>query len=133
MEIRGKVLSKGDVVARTDKFKVQEFFLDCSTYDQYTGEKRENIIKLQVINGNIEKFSSVVVGMEVKIHFQINGRFFEWQDKEMHSQNLTAYAWEEVKYNYVPKTPVVPVSSPEDKKDTGKESTTDENLDDLPF
>ena len=133
MEIRGKVLSKGDVVARTDKFKVQEFFLDCSTYDQYTGEKRENIIKLQVINGNIEKFSSVVVGMEVKIHFQINGRFFEWQDKEMHSQNLTAYSWEEVKYNYVPKTPIVPVSSPEDKKDTGKESTTDENLDDLPF
>lgn len=133
MEIRGKVLSKGDVVARTDKFKVQEFFLDCSTYDQYTGEKRENIIKLQVINGNIEKFSSVVVGMEVKIHFQINGRFFEWQDKEMHSQNLTAYYWEEVKYNYVPKTPIVPVSSPEDKKDTGKESTTDENLDDLPF
>lgn len=133
MEIRGKVLSKGDVVARTDKFKVQEFFLDCSTYDQYTGEKRENIIKLQVINGNIEKFSSVVVGMEVKIHFQINGRFFEWQDKEMHSQNLTAYSWEEVKYNYVPKTPVVPVSSPEDKKDTEKESTTDENLDDLPF
>lgn len=130
MEIRGKVLSKGDVVARTDKFKVQEFFLDCSTYDQYTGEKRENIIKLQVINGNIEKFSSVVVGMEVKIHFQINGRFFEWQDKEMHSQNLTAYSWEEVKYNYVPKTPIVPVSSPEDKKDTGKESTTDENLDD---
>jgi hypothetical protein len=133
MEIRGKVLSKGDVVARTDKFKVQEFFLDCSTYDQYTGEKRENIIKLQVINGNIEKFSSVTVGMEVKIHFQINGRFFEWQDKEMHSQNLTAYSWEEVKYNYVPKTPVVPVSSPEDKKDTEKESTTDENFDDLPF
>lgn len=133
MEIRGKVLSKGDVVARTDKFKVQEFFLDCSTFNQYTGEKRENIIKLQVINGNIEKFSSVTVGMEVKIHFQINGRFFEWQDKEMHSQNLTAYSWEEVKYNYVPKTPVVPVSSPEDKKDTGKESTTDENFDDLPF
>lgn len=133
MEIRGKVLSKGDVVARTDKFKVQEFFLDCSIFDQYTGEKRENIIKLQVINGNIEKFSSVTVGMEVKIHFQINGRFFEWQDKEMHSQNLTAYSWEEVKYNYVPKTPVVPVSSPEDKKDTGKESTTDENFDDLPF
>lgn len=133
MEIRGKVLSKGDVVARTEKFKVQEFFLDCSIFDQYTGEKRENIIKLQVINGNIEKFSSVVVGMEVKIHFQINGRFFEWQDKEMHSQNLTAYSWEEVKYNYVPKTPIVPVSSPEDKKDTGKESTTDENFDDLPF
>lgn len=133
MEIRGKVLSKGDVVARTDKFKVQEFFLDCSTFNQYTCEKRENIIKLQVINGNIEKFSSVTVGMEVKIHFQINGRFFEWQDKEMHSQNLTAYSWEEVKYNYVPKTPVVPVSSPEDKKDTGKESTTDENFDDLPF
>ena len=133
MEIRGKVLSKGDVVARTDKFKVQEFYLDCSTFDQYTGEKRENIIKLQVINGNIEKFSSVVVGMEVKIHFQINGRFFEWQDKEMHSQNLNAYSWEEVKYNYVPKTPVTPVSSREDKKDTEKESTTDENFDDLPF
>ncbi|WP_404812042.1 DUF3127 domain-containing protein [Capnocytophaga canimorsus] len=104
MDIRGKLLKKSAIEQKTETFKVQEFYLDCSTFDQYTGEKRENLLRFQVTNAKIDKFQSVPVGAIVKVSFGIRGRFFDGMDKEtgqtkkMHGQNLDAYAFEVIEY-----------------------------------
>ncbi|GIZ15533.1 DUF3127 domain-containing protein [Capnocytophaga catalasegens] len=100
MEIRGKLLKKSDIQQKTDSFRVQEFYLDCSTFDQYTGERRENILKFQVTNSSIDKLQPFNAGDILKVSFGINGRFFEFEDKETkqtkksHAQNLNAYSFE---------------------------------------
>lgn len=74
--------------------------MDNSTFDQFTGEKRENFLKFQVTNKNIEKLQNIPVGAIIKVTFGIRGRFFDGTDREtgatkkMHGQNLDAYGFE---------------------------------------
>lgn len=108
MEIRGKLLKKSDIQQKTDSFRVQEFYLDCSTFDQYTGDKWENILKFQVTNSSIDKLQPFNAGDILKVSFGINGRFFEYEDKETkqtkksHAQNLNAYGFELIPTKNVP-------------------------------
>lgn len=96
MEIQGTLLKKSLIQEKTEKFKIQEFYLDCSRFDQYTGDKYENIIKFQVVNNNIEKLHPIKEGDIIKVYYVINGRFFEHNGERKHAQNLTAYNFENV-------------------------------------
>lgn len=112
MEIRGKLLKKSDIKQKTDGFRLQEFYLDCSTFNQYTGDKRENILKFQVTNSSIDKLQPFNAGDILKVTFGIKGRFFEFEDKETkqtkksHAQNLDAYGFELIQTKNVPNAEV---------------------------
>lgn len=128
MDITGVLLKKSEVQEKTEKFKIQEFYLDCTRYDQYTGERYENIIKFQVTNANIEKLQAVQEGYIVKVSFFPTGRFFDYQGEKKHAQNLNAYQVDFIN------RPESPTTKQEQIQATMQVYNTQENeTDDLPF
>ncbi|MRN00201.1 DUF3127 domain-containing protein [Riemerella anatipestifer] len=96
MEITGKLLKKSDIRQPSETFTVQEFYLDCSRYDQITGQKRENVLKFQVTGSKIDTvLSKVNNGDLVNVFFNVKGRFWEKETegeiKKGHSQSLDAW------------------------------------------
>lgn len=72
----GKILSIGKAVnvSKTSEFLKREIVLDCSRYDRYSGEKRENYVKLSFTQKNCEKLDAFKEGDMVEVSFAINGR-----------------------------------------------------------
>lgn len=79
MEIRGAILAINPVREISEKFKVQEIYLDTSNYNNMTGEKYENAACVQINNGKID-VSSFKRGDMVTAKVYLNGRFFERND-----------------------------------------------------
>ena len=97
MEIIGSIFAIEEKQVKTDKFTVQEFILDAGTFDQYTGEKRENYLKLQCSNNRIEELEKLKIHDRVKVFFHPRGRFFKDKEgKDGHAQNLDAYKFEKL-------------------------------------
>lgn len=120
MYLIGTILKRGEITSKTETFKVQQFYLDSSIYDQFTGEKRENYLKFQLINSNIEALKHFRDGERVKVHFNLKGRFFEHEGEKKHAQDITAWKIERVTQNGA-------LTIPEEVK------TIDMEKDDLPF
>ena len=59
MEQTGIFLKAGEVKTFDSGFKVQEFYLDCRTYNQFTGEPIENLLKFQVSGEKISLLNGV--------------------------------------------------------------------------
>lgn len=91
MDITGMLLKKSEVKNLTENFSVQEFYLDTSTYHPYTGEKFDNIIKLQVSNNKIASLMPIQPGQRIKVSFSPRGRFYEKDGEKRHIQNLDAW------------------------------------------
>lgn len=53
MEVIGTFLKASEIKTFESGYQVQEFYLDYSKFDQYTGEKRENILRFQLNGDNI--------------------------------------------------------------------------------
>lgn len=97
MELVGKIYAKEAKQQKTENFAVQEFVIDSSFFDRETGEKRENFIRFQCTNRNIDELEKVAIGDKVRVSFGINGRYYENEAKEMkHAQNLNAYKFEKM-------------------------------------
>lgn len=79
MEIRGAILDIGPVREISEKFSVQEIYLDTSNYNNMTGEKYENAACVQINNGKVD-VSSFKRGDMVTVKYYLNGRFFERKD-----------------------------------------------------
>ena len=74
MEIIGTIHSIQELKTFDSGFMVQEFYLNISKSNQYTGEKYENYAKFQVVNQKI-KLELFNLGDVVRVYFGINGRF----------------------------------------------------------
>lgn len=72
-------------------FHVMDFMFDCSDYDRYTGEKRENIVKLQASNSFIDQILAIPEGTRVKISFAVRGKRYEKDGEQRHFQALSAF------------------------------------------
>lgn len=98
MDITGKLLKTSEIKTFDNGFQVQEFYLDCTLFNQYTGEPRENIVKFQIKGNNIEYLDLVKVDDRVKVYFTISGRFYDKKDGtgKIHIQNLDAYKVEKL-------------------------------------
>lgn len=97
MEITGRLVSKGEVKVFDSGFMLEEFYVDATRYNQQTGEKYSNHIKMQNANEKLD-LTQVKIGDLVKIDFSINGRFYVNGDQEnRHSQNINAYKIEVLK------------------------------------
>lgn len=79
MEITGKLLQKNEVRKITETFSVQEIIADCGYMNQMQ-EWKENIIKFQISNANIEEISKVPDDSVLKFYFFPKGRWFDKKD-----------------------------------------------------
>jgi hypothetical protein len=79
MKVRGAILAVKEPKQITETFKVEEFYLDNSNYNQMTGEKYANYIMLQNNNDKID-LAGYKPGDVVDVEFFINGRLFDRRD-----------------------------------------------------
>lgn len=94
MEITGKIKTIGNIKEFDNNFRVQEIILDITQYNQTTGEKYENYIKVQVSKSKpFETLGNCKVDDIIKVDFNINGRFFVKKDtgEEIFMQNLDCW------------------------------------------
>lgn len=96
MEIQGTIIERTEVQHKTQTFSLQEFFLDCSTYNQQTGERWENVLKFQVTNDKMNLLAQFQNGQRVKVRFNIQGSFFEHEGQRKHAQRLTVFGIEAI-------------------------------------
>ena len=90
MKVRGALLAIKPAKQITERFKLQEFYLDCSNYNQMTGEKYDNYCKLQIVNEKVS-LQGLTVGQDVDVEFFLNGRFYtNSQGKSGFMQHLNA-------------------------------------------
>ena len=62
-------------VSRTSKeFLKRELVLDCSRYDEYSGEKRENFVALSFTQKRCEELEGYQAGELVEVSFVLSGR-----------------------------------------------------------
>ena len=110
MDIIGKIYSREAAEQKTETFRVQEFLLDASYFDNYNQTNRENFLKMQVKNANIDKLAAIPNGSRVKVFFTIEGRFYDKEDgTKGHAQNLSAFNFEVIKLaENKPATPAAP-------------------------
>ncbi len=79
MKIRGAIAKIKEARQISDKFKLQEIWLDSSNYNQMTGEKYENHTLVQVNNDKVD-LTGLKRGDVVDVECHLNGRFFDKQD-----------------------------------------------------
>ncbi len=96
MELIGVIHTLGEEQKFSETFEMQLVYLDCSTYEQGTGRKFENILKIQFVNAKIDLLKGFQVGERVKVSFNIQGRFREVDGKTYHNQNLNAWKIEKL-------------------------------------
>lgn len=146
MEITGKLYSVENAKTFDSGHMVQEFYLDCTHYDPFTGEKKDNFIKFQNWNEKIN-FNNILPNDNIKVSFGIKGSWYIGRDGNNYfSQNLNAYKVEKVVplVGGVPKpqaasqqtTPPTPaIVYPETPPQVAVPPTSSENEedDDLPF
>lgn len=99
MEITGRLAAKGDVREFESGFTIEEFFLDATRFNQTTGEKYSNFIKLQNANEKLD-LTPLEIGDQVKVSFGVKGRFYaDAEQQQRHAQNLDAFKIELLKKN----------------------------------
>ena len=109
MDIIGNIYSREAVEQKTETFRVQEFMLDASYFDNYNQTQRENFIRMQVKNTYIDKLAKIPDGSRVKVFFTIEGRFYDKEDgTKGHAQNLSAFNFEVIKLAETKPAPPAP-------------------------
>ena len=92
MNVKGALLKTMPVRQISETFKIQEFYLDTSSYNNMTGDKYANIVKMQIVNDKVD-ISDFKIGQVLDVGFYINGRQFDKKDGsgKGFSQNITAH------------------------------------------
>lgn len=95
---------------------MQSIVLDCTIYDQYTGEPRSNFPKFE-FNGDsgLAEIAKVAVGDIVVVSFVLKGRFYTNRaGDEAHVTNARGYKLEMVEQKNTPAqvSPVAPIPAP---------------------
>src|SRR5690554_3424525 len=97
MKIRGALVAVKQPRQISDTFKVQEFYLDLSRYNEVNGEKYINHALLQVTNDKVN-LEALEIGDLVDVEFSIRGRFYDRKiGGKGFMQNATAFRIEKVK------------------------------------
>ena len=73
------------------QFVKRELILDASTYDRYTGQKRENYVNMEFVQNNCTKLDQFQVGDLVTVSFVLVGRKHEKDGNVRYFTNVTGY------------------------------------------
>lgn len=80
MDITGKFKKASEIKTFESGYQVQEFYVDCSRYNSFTGELIENLLKFQVGGQKIDLLQDLNKGDLVKVHFSLKGRLYDKPD-----------------------------------------------------
>lgn len=73
------------------QFIKRELVLDASTYDRYTGQKKENYVNMEFVQNNTQKLDNFKVGDLVQVDFVLSGRKSEKDGNVRYFTNITGY------------------------------------------
>ena len=73
------------------QFMKRELVLDASTFDRYTGQKRENYVNMEFVQNNTTKLDNFNVGDLVTVDFVLSGRKSEKDGNVRYFTNITGY------------------------------------------
>lgn len=126
----GNLLNQSQVNTTESGFQYLEFYLDCKTFDQNTGQEYPNKLKFQLLGEKVSLINQFQRGERLSVSFNVKGREFEKQDgTKGHVQNLNVWKIEKVQNQ---NTPQPSTSTPAFAGNSGT-ATTEEDDDDLPF
>lgn len=73
------------------QFVKRELVLDASTFDRYTGQKRENYVNMEFVQNNCAKLDNFNEGDLVTVDFVLSGRKSEKDGQVRYFTNITGY------------------------------------------
>ena len=73
------------------QFIKRELVLDASTYDRYTGQKKENYVNMEFVQNNTHKLDNFKVGDLVQVDFALSGRKSEKDGNVRYFTNIAGY------------------------------------------
>jgi hypothetical protein len=73
MDIKGKLLEKGDTQKVSDKFQKREFVVEYAENPQYP-----EFIKFELVQDRCSQLDPFQLGQEIEVHFNLRGR--KWVD-----------------------------------------------------
>lgn len=73
------------------QFIKRELVLDASTYDRYTGQKKENYVNMEFVQNNTHKLDNFKEGDLVQVDFVLSGRKSEKDGNVRYFTNITGY------------------------------------------
>lgn len=91
--VTGRILSIGQTVnvSKQKEFLKRELVLDCSRYDEFTGEKRENYVTLSFTQKRCEELNGFAPGELVEVSFILSGRRYEKDGQTKYITDITGY------------------------------------------
>ena len=93
-ELTGKLVTKYDIVQRTESFKTREFVVEKS--DDINGRTIVNYVKFQCVQDKTAIVDRVNTGDEIKVYFNIKGSKWEKDGKTNYITNLDAWRIEQL-------------------------------------
>lgn len=91
--IVGRILKVGQTVnvSRNKEFLKKELVLDCSRFDEFTGEKRENYVVLSFTQKRCEELNGYNVGDLVEVSFVLSGRSYVKDGQTKYLTDIIGY------------------------------------------
>ena len=93
-ELTGKLVTKYDIVQRTESFKTREFVVE--TTEDIKGRTIVNYVKFQCVQDRTAIVDRVNTGDDVKVYFNIKGSKWEKDGKTNYITNLDAWRLEQL-------------------------------------
>ena len=93
-ELTGKLITKYDIVQRTESFKTREFVVEKT--EEINGRSIVNYIKFQCVQDRTAIVDKVNTGDEIKVYFNIKGSKWEKDGKTNYITNLDAWRIEQM-------------------------------------
>lgn len=93
-ELTGKLVTKYDIVQRTESFKTREFVVETS--EDVKGRTIVNYVKFQCVQDRTAIVDRVNTGDDVKVYFNIRGTKWEKEGKTTYITNLDAWRLEQL-------------------------------------
>lgn len=110
--IRGKIFQIGDLQTIPTKsgnqFVKRELVLDASTFDTYTGEKRENYPSFNFLQRHVDDLNDFNVGDDVIVSFIISGRQYSKDGQTRYFNDVVGYKIEPVGNAAISQSPPTP-------------------------
>jgi hypothetical protein len=125
-ELTGKLITKFDVVQRTENFKTREFVVEKT--DDINGRTVVNYVKFQCVQDKTTMIDRVNLGDNIKVYFNIKGSKWERDGRTNYITNLDAWRIEQLLKN----TGSSPIDN-EYMEPLDTFSSTASDGDDLPF
>lgn len=114
--ITGRILKVGKTVnvSKNNEFLKRELVLDCSRYDEYTGEKRENYVSFSFTQKRCAELDGLSEGELVEVSFILNGRKYEKDGQTRYINDIVGYKVDRKESRQTAQAPasVAPPSAP---------------------